>query len=73
MAEAPVCAALEWRRVRVWGSGMFLFGRQLKAVDLEYGFGFFFLDGGKLKEGVLGGNLPVWTQQHCVGSYERCD
>jgi hypothetical protein len=24
MAEAPVCAAEEWRRVRVWGSGMFL-------------------------------------------------
>jgi hypothetical protein len=60
MAEAPVCAALEWRRVRVWGSGMFLFGRQLEAVDLEYGFGVFFLvflDGGKLKEGVFGGKL----------------
>jgi hypothetical protein len=43
-------------------------------VDLEYGFGgVIFLDGGKLKEEVLGGNLPVWTQQHCVGSYERCD
>jgi hypothetical protein len=42
MAEAPVCAALEWRRVRVWGSGMFLFGRQLEAVDLEYGFGVVF-------------------------------
>jgi hypothetical protein len=24
MDEAPVWAALEWRRVRVWGSGMFL-------------------------------------------------
>jgi hypothetical protein len=36
-------------------------------------WGCFFLDGGKLKEEVLVGNLPVWTQQHCVGSYERCD
>jgi hypothetical protein len=24
METAPVCAALEWRRLRVWGSGMFL-------------------------------------------------
>ena len=39
MAEGPVCAWEEWRRERVWGSGIFL-GRSVSWRVLRWGVGF---------------------------------
>jgi len=37
METAPVCAALEWRRVRVWGSGIFQCGQSSIASGVMRG------------------------------------
>jgi hypothetical protein len=60
MAEAPVWAAEECRRVRVWGSGMFLsFIVRIWVSRTRRDFG--------------RSCLPVRTEQHCVGRYEGFD
>lgn len=59
MAGAPVWAALEWRRARVWGSGMFLFFSGFVRDCLVWEGTFTF--------------LPVWAEQHCVGGYQGFD
>ena len=64
METAPVCAALEWRRVRVWGSGIFLI-LSGPGVLGEYLRG--------LAMGIYLEDLPVWAKQHCVGGYEGFD
>lgn len=66
METAPVCAALEWRRVRVWGSGIFLILSGPRVLR-EY------LRGLGLGVGRDLEDLPVWTEQHCVWSYEGFD